>query len=472
MHRYQIVARTIRDWIDRGVMKPGDRAPSVRDMSSRSGFSQITVRHAYALLESEAVLTARARSGYYITNNRRMLAELPDPADDQVMDVRDGAEGDLIRLRQVLGSWENLDRESFASRYPSRDLMPNRDLYGCLLRALRQEAHRGVPCQDQIPLLREIIAKRAGLRGIMAKPDDITLVDSPRVAFDLCLDVVTRPGDAVLVESPTDLCLFSSLQKRDLRIVEVYSNPRTGLDPEQFSYLLENNDIRACLLTPVHHCPTGTICSEETMRRIVGKASERGVHIIENDLYGELSFGLGFPRPLKAFDPGETVLQVGSFATTLGARFGLGWVLHRRYRDALREETLLRNLTTERSATSNAVAQYMQGASYDRHLRRLREKLETRMQQGLALMSRRFPQNCSASRPRGGFMCWVRGSSRFDSMEAADQASRLGIRLAPGQLFSVTRAHKNFVALNLSFAWDRDWEEKLGVVASLLAARS
>jgi DNA-binding transcriptional MocR family regulator len=71
--------------------------------------------------------------------------------------------------------------------------------------------------------------------------------------------------------------------------MEIYSHPTTGIDPEQFEYLLEQGGIAACLLMPVNHYPTGVTYSQETMRRIVEAAAARGVPIIENDLLGELS---------------------------------------------------------------------------------------------------------------------------------------------------------------------------------------
>lgn len=470
MHRYQIVTRTIRDWIEQGTLKPSERVPSVREMSSLAGFSQITIRHAYALLESEGIITARPRSGYYVAKPGRMLAELPDPLNELSRDARHSKNDERPQLRKLLGSWTDMEVEGFANIYPSRDLMPNRELYSCLVRVLRQEAYRGFTPGDSTFVLRDLITKRATKRGVLTNIENITLVSSPGMAFDLCLDMLVEPGDTVMIESPTDIRLLSSLRRRKLQMVEIYSNPRSGIDPEQFGYLLDNNPIKVCLLTPVNHSPTGTLCSGETMLRIVSKATDKGVRIIENDLFGELSFGPEPARSLKAFDPGQAVLQVGSFAATLGYRFETSWILHHQTNDMLRQNDLHQAFAGGETTIAAAIADYLRSNSYERHLRRLRDRLETRVLQGLALMSKGFPQNCSASRPRGGFTCWVRGSSRFDAIGAAMSAARRGIRLAPGPLYSAVHAHNNFIAMNLSSPWDEQWKEKLDFVGSLLAA--
>ncbi|WP_352700738.1 GntR family transcriptional regulator [Mesorhizobium sp. M0590] len=40
------------------LIKPGNRLPSVREMSRQTGYSMATVHHAYSVLESEGVIEA------------------------------------------------------------------------------------------------------------------------------------------------------------------------------------------------------------------------------------------------------------------------------------------------------------------------------------------------------------------------------------------------------------------------------
>src|SRR5580692_332653 len=64
--RYESVARTLSALIERGVLRPGDRVPSLRETREQSGASLGTIMHAYARLEDLGLIEARPRSGYYV----------------------------------------------------------------------------------------------------------------------------------------------------------------------------------------------------------------------------------------------------------------------------------------------------------------------------------------------------------------------------------------------------------------------
>lgn len=66
MKRYEALAEEIAQSIRTGVMKSGDRLPSVRQASASRSVSASTVFQAYYLLEARGLIRARERSGYYV----------------------------------------------------------------------------------------------------------------------------------------------------------------------------------------------------------------------------------------------------------------------------------------------------------------------------------------------------------------------------------------------------------------------
>lgn len=68
MKRYAMLARTISESIRRGDLAPGARIPTVRAACRAYGVSPSTVFRAYYALESEGLIVARARSGYFVAN--------------------------------------------------------------------------------------------------------------------------------------------------------------------------------------------------------------------------------------------------------------------------------------------------------------------------------------------------------------------------------------------------------------------
>jgi len=71
---YEKVAGKISFLIEQGTLRPGDKVPSIRNLSKQMHVSINTVKEAYSLLEDRRQLEARPQSGYYV---RVRLPELP-----------------------------------------------------------------------------------------------------------------------------------------------------------------------------------------------------------------------------------------------------------------------------------------------------------------------------------------------------------------------------------------------------------
>ncbi|CAM3781672.1 GntR family transcriptional regulator [Polaromonas hydrogenivorans] len=88
MKRYEALASEIATSIQTGVLRCGDRLPSVRQASASRGVSPSTVFEAYYLLEAKGLVRARERSGYYVAPGVRQFPPEPDmvskPPDEAV----------------------------------------------------------------------------------------------------------------------------------------------------------------------------------------------------------------------------------------------------------------------------------------------------------------------------------------------------------------------------------------------------
>ena len=75
--RYQELAEKIAELIRQGTYPPGERIPSVRQMSRQQNLSISTVLQAYSVLEREGLIEPRPQSGYYVRTQTE--ARLPEP---------------------------------------------------------------------------------------------------------------------------------------------------------------------------------------------------------------------------------------------------------------------------------------------------------------------------------------------------------------------------------------------------------
>src|SRR6056300_1183690 len=64
----QAVTHQIEKLILRGILRPGERLPSERELSERLGVSRPSLRDAVAELQEKGLLTTKAGAGIYVAN--------------------------------------------------------------------------------------------------------------------------------------------------------------------------------------------------------------------------------------------------------------------------------------------------------------------------------------------------------------------------------------------------------------------
>lgn len=110
------VIRQIEDLILRGVLRPGERLPSERDLSERLGVSRPSLREAIADLQTRGLLVSRAGAGVFVAE---VLGSAFSPALIRLFSTNEDAVFDYIDFRRDL---EGLAAERAARSGAEADL--------------------------------------------------------------------------------------------------------------------------------------------------------------------------------------------------------------------------------------------------------------------------------------------------------------------------------------------------------------
>ena len=110
------VVRQIEQLILRGILRPGERLPSERDLADRLGVSRPSVRDAIAELAERGLLVSRAGSGVFVAE---VLGSAFSPALTQLFATHDEAVFDYIAFRRDM---EGLAAERAATYGSETDL--------------------------------------------------------------------------------------------------------------------------------------------------------------------------------------------------------------------------------------------------------------------------------------------------------------------------------------------------------------
>jgi len=91
------VVRQIEQLILRGILRPGERLPSERDLADRLGVSRPSLREAVAELQDQGLLAAKAGSGIYVAE---VLGSAFSPALTRLFATHDEAVFDYLSFRR------------------------------------------------------------------------------------------------------------------------------------------------------------------------------------------------------------------------------------------------------------------------------------------------------------------------------------------------------------------------------------
>jgi DNA-binding transcriptional MocR family regulator len=287
--------------------------------------------------------------------------------------------------------------------------------------------------------------------------------------LNLCVAAVTRPGDAVLVESPCFYATLQSLERNGLRAIEVQTHPRDGIDLEALEAAIARHAPRACWLMPTFHNPLGSSMPEERKHALVALLSRHGIPLIEDDVYAELHYAGQRALPAKAFDRDGLVMHCSSFSKSLAPGYRIGWVAAGRQAREIARRKLTSSLNTNVPAQIG-IAHYLERGGFDRHLRRLRKTLAAQQEQYIAAIGRAFPPGTRVTRPAGGYFLWIELGGEVDALRLQRAASKLGISIAPGPMFSASRGFGNCLRMNCGHPLDGRIAAALATLGKLAAA--
>jgi DNA-binding transcriptional MocR family regulator len=270
-----------------------------------------------------------------------------------------------------------------------------------------------------------------------------------------------------VVESPTFYVALQAMQRLGLRAIEVPTHVREGIDLGRLEQVIELYRPKACWLMPNFQNPLGSLMPEAKKRDLVALLARHDLPLIEDDVYAELYEGKVAPLPAKAYDRRGLVLHCSSFSKCLAPGYRVGWAAPGRLAPEVQRLKLMTSLSGSIPVQA-ALAEYLQEGGYDRHLRNLRQSLQTQRDHLFDAVNRNFPDGTKLARPSGGYFVWVELPAGVDAMALHRDALAQGISLAPGPMFSARAEFQHHIRLTCGQPWDEALERAIRVLARLV----
>ena len=442
--KYLKLARRFERQLRTGVLRVGDRLPSVRQLRDEHQVSVATAVGCYLWLERQGYVRARPKSGFYVS--RTPLADGLPPA------VVERVRGPIaVRMSGYGADSAGVPRANAVELGPAivgPALLPMNRLNRSIRMALSAFSDTAVRYEDPRGnlRLRRQIARLVFRQGATCVPDDVIVTSGATEALNLSIRAIARSGDVVAVESPGCYEILQVLESLQMRALEVPHVHRRGIDLDLLESAAQKHTLKGIILNVTCHNPLGDRVDDDSKARIVAFATKHDVPIVEGDTFGDLLFSGERPRPLKAFDKTGMVLQCSSLAHYVAPGFNLGWSNAGRWRSEVERLKAFTNVATA-GLPQLAMAEFLESGGFEKHLKQLRLALWRSVEATRQEILRQFPTGTRVSQPEGGFVLWVQLPDGRDGLDAYRKAAAVGINILPGAVFSPNKHYTNCIRI-------------------------
>jgi len=334
-----------------GAIAPGERLPSKRRLAEHHGISVTTVQNAYEQLIAEGYIEARERSGYFALS----LAPAPVPRSMHVPHVvpiaTPKAELDLVTnapdaTQFPFALWSRLMRRVL-SEEDSRLLAP-------------------LPAAGA-PVLAEAIAEHLrGARGMAVSSAQIVIGAGTEYLYSLLLQLLGRERVYGL-ENPghSKIARIYRLNGVDFRPIPV---DKGGVSHTA----LAHSDASVLHISPNHHFPTGAVMPATRRRALLQWLQTGDRYIVEDDYDSEFRYqGRPIP-PLFGMDQTGRVIYVNTFSKTIAPSMRISYMVLPPPLLAVWRERLGFYSCPVPAFEQYALARFLAGGYFEKHLRRMR----------------------------------------------------------------------------------------------------
>jgi GntR family transcriptional regulator / MocR family aminotransferase len=406
----------VRAHIVNGRIGTHRRLPASRRLAAELAIARSTVVTAYEQLVAEGYIEGRRGSGYYV----RKLADIDHPR-------RNIAPPAAEISTPLTTEASPLTHPG----YPDNRLFPYRQWARSLARSARVAPQAMIVSESPFgdSQLRKSIANYlADWRGLDILPQQVMVTAGSVDALETCIRTLTSPGDVVGLENPGYRPLRNLVTSQGMAI-EWLGVGANGAELPRAARA--KGSTRLVVVTPSQQFPLGGAMPVNRRREYQQWANLNDAWIIEDDYDSEFRYA-GRPIPaLASLDDSQRTIYVGTFSKVFSVSLRLAYLimplaLIPEFRKTLASFGVKAALPCQR-----ALADFIDGGEFYRHIRRIRRIYADRRRLLLELLQQRLSSYAYFEDHQAGMQVVLRLAPGLDDQRISQQAQAIGVQVAP-----------------------------------------
>ena len=309
--KYIQVANKIKFLIDKGLIKDGEKMPTIRALAKFLGVNNDTIVSTYKKLEAEGYASSKMGSGTYAKKreiNKRFKKEYSD-----TFKKISG-----LKLKQYI---------DFAGESSSTELFPINSFKEVINEVIDRDGTDALIFQEALGFegLRKSISRFFWQDKVAI--DDIIIVSGAQQGIDIASKALLNINDNVIIEKPTYSGALSVFTFRGSNIFEIDMD-NDGINIQEFENVLKKSYIKCFYTMSYFQNPTGISYSLEKKKKILKLAKEYDFYIIEDDYLSELIYSQNIQyQSFKSLDKYNRVIYIKSFSKIFLPGIRLGYLI-------------------------------------------------------------------------------------------------------------------------------------------------
>ena len=412
---YMQVYQRFREAIHAGLLKPGDRVPSLRSLAAELNLARGTIETAYEMLVGEGFFLSRGQAGTVIAP---YLGEAGKQIPHQVT---------VWNPSQARGRNTSPVPPPLRMGLPALDAFP-RKLWaklGC--RVLKSATAADLSYPDPLGLMSLRVALASYLqvsRGINCKPSQVVITDGYRGSLDLICRSFLQSGQQVWMEDPGYPAAMQLMKAAGGCIVPV------PVDQEGMVIQIgisKAPNAQIAVVTPSHQSPLGVTLSLERRLELLEWATNNETWIVEDDYDGEYRYASRPLPALKSLDAHDRVIYTGALSKVISPSLRLAYLVIPESQVEHVEEVCQIFQNGCPWVTQATVTEFLTEGHFSRHLKRMRTLYKQRRAMFVQALQEAFGDEVRIELQAGGMHLVVRFNKNYNDQYLAQHISETGL---------------------------------------------
>lgn len=413
---YIQLANYIKQEIVCGRIKPGERLPSKRKLSSYLGLSLNTIQTAYEQLNAEGYIESKPRKGLFVTAfENELSSEEIAPQQWEQVDNRE----ETIKFDFNSG---NVDIDHFPySLWRKITIQSLNDDQGELFQL-------GNP-QGELPLREEIAKHLYTSRGVRCQANQIIIGAGTQVLIALLVMLIGK-DNLYGIENPGFHRIKAVMHNLGAKTVPIPLD-RDGIEIKQ----LMDSEAKVVYVTPSHQFPNGMIMPISRRLELLKWAEVNNGYIIEDDYDGEYRYK-GQPIPsLQGLDTKGRVIYLGTFSKSLIPSIRISYiVLPPAFIHPYQESFTIYKQTASR-LHQDTLYHFMKEGHFQSHLNKMRTLYRKRHEVLMLSIKRYFGNKVKVIGENSGLHIVLEVKNMMSEEELIKKALKAGVKVYPLSIY-------------------------------------